>query len=165
MEATKGIHALATFIAILSTLWLLWGFISVLLDFPTDTVQGYLYWGSFAVLAFVTMAAVPYIIAMRHDATANIVSAYMAWGVWAFMAIINMLLFPFFNAMINIFTDINNGNASSVLVNTMQNGSLIVQLFSIFFLLVVIASLYLLPILTALNPHIITDTVKKRLNI
>lgn len=165
MEGTQGIHAGATFIAVLTTLWLLWSFISVLLDFPQDTVQGYLFWGSFVFIAFTGMIIVPYLIAMRPDSSASIVSAFMGMGIWGAMIILNLVLFPFFQAMINIFTDINLGNASQILVDTMQDGTMVIQLFSIFYILVVIATLYLLPLFTALNPNIITDRVKKRFDL
>lgn len=161
MQGTQGLHGIGTFTFLLLVLWLTWPFTSAIVDTPTDTVQNYLFWGSFVLIALVTLILTPFLIMTAENSSSSIFSALISLGIWCGMLLINLILFPVFTALVGIFSNIQAGNASAVLVSTLQDGTFIIQLFSLVYLAIAVITLYVVPALAAVRPELFTNVFKR----
>lgn len=150
MEAVKGIHALATTFFVLLIAYVAYDFVTSFIDSTTDTTLLYVYWGSYILILIITALGVPAIIAFGENTDASLLSAVAGIGFY-FAGVLFMRLFQ---PVMTIF--VGDSVMTAVLSDQFS-----IQIMSFIYLLGILFSLFIGPIVIATMPEYVEAGTKK----
>lgn len=118
VDATKGLHAIATTFSILLISYLCWSFINGTLN-QSDTFLKTLLWASWLLAVVVCAGITPWIIATsQEESDVTIASSLAGYGTYFLFALLYLLVHPLMTAFGGVITAAGTGITQTSLGNT-----------------------------------------------